>query len=57
MSTCATASRDLAEPLAGTAATARTWLLIEQPGPWGRKALTQSRLDPDLGQALDAAAS
>ncbi|MEU7313716.1 sucrase/ferredoxin-like family protein [Streptomyces sp. NPDC007083] len=56
MSTCATASRDLTEPLAGTAATARTWLLIEQPGPWGRKALTQSRLDPDLGQALDAAA-
>ncbi|MEU5832961.1 sucrase ferredoxin [Streptomyces diacarni] len=57
MSTCATASRTLAEPLAGTAATARTWLLVEQPGPWGRKALTQSRLDPGLGQALDTAAS
>ncbi|WP_369199377.1 sucrase ferredoxin [Streptomyces sp. PU-14G] len=57
MSTCATASRALAEPLTGTAATARTWLLVEQPGPWGRKALTQSRLDPGLGQALDAAAS
>ncbi|MGY1438446.1 sucrase ferredoxin [Streptomyces reniochalinae] len=57
MSTCATASRILPEPLAGTAATARTWLLVEQPGPWGRKALTQSRLDPGLGQALDAAAS
>lgn len=57
VSTCATASRALAEPLAGTAATARTWLLIEQPGPWGNKALTQSHLDPELGQALDAAAS
>ncbi|MBO8190233.1 sucrase ferredoxin [Streptomyces oryzae] len=56
MSTCATASRALAEPLAGTAATARTWLLIEQPGPWGKKALVQSHLDPELGQALDDAA-
>ena len=40
MSTCATVSRDLDEPIAGTAATARTWLLLEQPGPWGAKALT-----------------
>ncbi|MEU6658551.1 sucrase ferredoxin [Streptomyces sp. NPDC046821] len=56
MSTCATASRDLNEPLAGTAATARTWLLIEQPGPWGAKALTSSHLDPELGRALEAAA-
>lgn len=56
MSTCTTASRDLDEPLAGTAATARTWLLIEQPGPWGAKALTESHLDPVLGRALEAAA-
>ncbi|MEV3860061.1 sucrase ferredoxin [Streptomyces sp. NPDC050095] len=56
MSTCATASRDLDEPLAGTAATARTWLLIEQPGPWGAKALTSSHLDPEVGRALEAAA-
>ncbi|QES44284.1 sucrase ferredoxin [Streptomyces venezuelae] len=56
MSTCATASRDLSEPLAGTAATARTWLLLEQPGPWGAKALTSSHLDPELGRALDRAA-
>ncbi|WAL98318.1 sucrase ferredoxin [Streptomyces sp. Je 1-369] len=56
MSTCATASRDLAEPLAGTAATARTWLLLEQPGPWGAKALTSSHLDPELGRALEKAA-
>ncbi|MFK4065347.1 sucrase ferredoxin [Streptomyces sp. NPDC029674] len=56
MSTCATASRDLAEPLAGTAATARTWLLLEQPGPWGAKALTSSHLDPDVGRALEKAA-
>ncbi|MEU6095887.1 sucrase ferredoxin [Streptomyces sp. NPDC047079] len=56
MSTCTTASRDLDEPLAGTAATARTWLLLEQPGPWGPKALTSSHLDPVLGRALEAAA-
>ncbi len=56
VSTCATASRDLDEPLAGTAATARTWLLLEQSGPWGAKALTSSHLDPEVGRALEAAA-
>lgn len=56
MSTCATASRSSDEPLAGTAATARTWLLLEQPGPWGAKALTSSHLDPAVGRALEAAA-
>ncbi|MGI3199702.1 sucrase ferredoxin [Streptomyces sp. GLT-R25] len=56
MSTCAKVSRDLEEPLAGTAATARTWLLVEQPGPWGTKALTSSHLDPALGRALERAA-
>jgi hypothetical protein len=55
VSTCTTASRDLDEPLAGTAAPARTWLLLEQPGPWGAKALTSSHLDPALGRALEAA--
>lgn len=56
MSTCATVSRDLGEPISGTAATATTWLLLEQPGPWGAKALVSSHLDPALGRALDAAA-
>ncbi|WP_200301670.1 sucrase ferredoxin [Streptomyces adelaidensis] len=56
MSTCTSASRHLGEPLAGTAATARTWLLLEQPGPWGVQALTSSHLDPALGRALEAAA-
>ena len=56
MSTCATASRESAESLAGTAAPARTWLLIEQTGPWGTHALTDSHLDPDVGRALEAAA-
>lgn len=55
MSTCSTVSRTLDEPISGTAATARTWLLLEQPGPWGAKALTSSHLDPTLGRALEAA--
>ncbi|WP_079193865.1 sucrase ferredoxin [Streptomyces sp. CB02923] len=56
MSTCATASRDAAEPVAGTSATARTWLLVEQTGPWGTEALTESHLDPRIGRALETAA-
>ncbi|MFF4757589.1 sucrase ferredoxin [Streptomyces sp. NPDC001292] len=55
MSTCSTASRQLDEPMAATAATATTWLLLEQPGPWGAKALTSSHLDPTLGRALERA--
>jgi hypothetical protein len=55
VSTCSTVSRDLDETISGTAATARTWLLLEQPGPWGAKALTSSHLDPTLGRALEAA--
>ncbi|MBA0051985.1 sucrase ferredoxin [Streptomyces sp. AJS327] len=46
----------MAEPLTATAATARTWLLVEQPGPWGGKALTRSHLDPELGARLEARA-
>ncbi|MFF8988834.1 sucrase ferredoxin [Streptomyces sp. NPDC014983] len=56
MSRCASVSRSLDEPLAATAATATTWLLLEQPGPWGAKALTSSHLDPALGRTLEAAA-
>ncbi|WP_181809655.1 sucrase ferredoxin, partial [Streptomyces shenzhenensis] len=56
MSRCATVSRMLDEPVSGTAATATTWLLLEQPGPWGPKALTSSHLDPALGRALETAA-
>jgi hypothetical protein len=49
---CAAISADLEEPQAGTAATAAAWVCLEQPGPWGRDALTQSRLDPVLGAEL-----
>ncbi|MEU9076427.1 sucrase ferredoxin [Kitasatospora sp. NPDC048538] len=57
MSTCATVSRELSEPLTATAAVAATWLLVEQNGPWGAKALGESHLDPRVGRALEAAAA
>lgn len=50
---CSVLSRELGEPPAGTAAVAPSWLLLEQPGPWGRAAVTESRLDPGLGAELD----
>jgi hypothetical protein len=56
VSTCSTVSRQLDEPPAATAPTATTWLLLEQSGPWGAKALTMSHLDPALGRALERAA-
>ena len=50
---CSVLSRELGEPLAGTGAVAAAWLLVEQPGPWGRAAVTDSRLDPELGAELE----
>lgn len=50
---CSVLSAELGEPLAGTAATQSAWLLLEQPGPWGRAAATESRLDPEVGAELD----
>jgi hypothetical protein len=45
---------DNAQALAlGTAPLATFWVALEQNGPWGAKAATQSHLDPDLGRTLD----
>jgi Sucrase/ferredoxin-like len=54
---CATLSRALAEPQHGTASRVRGWVLLEQPGPWGREAVLESRLEPALARALDRAAA
>lgn len=54
---CSTLSGFAGEPLAGTAATATAWLCLEQPGPWGRDALVQSHLDPELGAELSRRAA
>jgi len=39
----------------GTAAAARFWVALEQSGPWGRNAASQSHLPVDVGSALDRA--
>jgi hypothetical protein len=51
---CSTFCRELHEPLAGTAIVAAGWLVVEQPGPWGAKAPTQSHLDAAFGAKIDA---
>ncbi|HEX9994333.1 MAG TPA: sucrase ferredoxin [Acidimicrobiales bacterium] len=51
---CAPASLARDEPMPGTASRVRSWVLVEQPGPWGRTALRESRLDPEVGEALEA---
>jgi hypothetical protein len=49
---CSEYATALAEPLAATAPEAQAWLLLEQPGPWGRQALTDSHLDSAVGAEL-----
>lgn len=49
---CSYQARHAKEPLAGTAPHAVFWVLVEQPGPWGRDALSQSHLVPEVGRAL-----
>lgn len=52
---CQARSRALHESLHGTASTARGWVLLEEPGPWGAEALRDSRLDPKLLRELSEA--
>jgi hypothetical protein len=49
---CAAESLDRDEPLIATASRVRRWLLIEQPGPWGREALVESRLALPLAHTV-----
>jgi (2Fe-2S) ferredoxin len=44
MSACSQLSVALGEPLHATAPYAPRWLLVEEPGPWGRKAVAESGL-------------
>jgi len=53
---CAARSSLVGEPMAGSAPVAATWLLIEQPGPWGAQALTESRLPHPVATRLAQAA-
>lgn len=54
---CSAASLSVGEVLCATAPTARAWIVIEQPGPWGRKALVDSHLDAALGERISELAA
>ncbi len=54
--TCSANRVAVGEPLAGTAPYARLWVLLEQPGPWGRDAVVESHLPLEVGRALAAVA-
>ena len=45
------------EPMAGSAAVAATYLLVEHAGPWGRKALAESRFAEEVRHGLAEAAA
>ncbi len=49
---CSVLARELAEPLAGSAPRARAWLVLEQPGPYGFSAPTESHLPDRVRAAL-----
>jgi hypothetical protein len=53
---CSDAARERCDPMAGTAAPARRWLLIEHPGPWAIDALAGSGIDPQVQDRLQVAA-
>ena len=55
--TCSAGRVALGEPVAGSAPYARVWVLVEQPGPWGRDALRESHLDAAVGESLAALGS
>lgn len=54
---CSDGSAAVDEQLCGTAPTAIAWVALEQSGPWGARAFTQSHLDPALGRELEERAA
>jgi Sucrase/ferredoxin-like len=57
VTSCSDLARRRHEPLAGTAPTGHLWLALEQPGPWGRRALEDSHLDRSVAAALASMAA
>lgn len=49
---CTALSAAAGEDQAGTAPGEGVWLLVEQPGPWGRKALRESELPAEVAALL-----
>lgn len=54
---CAPSAQRRGDQRYATASPAKRWLLIEQPGSWGRTALTESRLDASVAAELQARAA
>ena len=54
---CSYSADERGDPLAGTAAHAMGFLLIEAPGAWGQNALSESRLDPEIANLVAARAA
>ncbi|TDQ00187.1 sucrase ferredoxin [Labedaea rhizosphaerae] len=54
---CAAACARRGDPLVGTAPPVGRWLLVEQPGPWGRDALHQSPLPAPVAASVAAQAA
>ena len=55
--TCSARSLATEEPLIGSAPDAVAWVCLEQNGPWGAKAWTDSHLDAGLGAAIESVAA
>ena len=53
---CSALSESLSEDLGATAPSERGYLIVEQPGPWGRDALAESALPTEISGALAARA-
>jgi Sucrase/ferredoxin-like len=51
---CAPSAQRRGDPLYGSASPVSRWLLVEQPGAWGRDALRQSTLDRRVATVLAA---
>src|SRR4051812_19643299 len=51
-SRCSVQAMERGDSAIATASPVQRWLLIEQPGPWGRDALLQSRFDADVAPLL-----
>ena len=54
---CSEQSAAVHEPMAGTAPYALAWVALEQHGPWGARAFSQSHLDPDVCRAIEDTAA
>ena len=54
---CSRLSLSCSESLRGTASTVRHWLLVEQPGAWGRDAVFDSDLPTGVAATLSARAA